>query len=232
MESDNRTSEASGSVSGAESETVTPPNGTESLLQAELQKAMLRPIGKHPAGHLCKWCDRIRKQLAQAAVKESQGKRVTRQQLKPSQRAFIKHYTNPNSPGFGKPKQAAILAGKPSELASGWAASTLQKDTVQTAMVAALERHGITDDLIAAKLLEGMNATIISRVKHEGSFTDERVDADFHARAKYVEMTGRMKGSFPRESEAPPGAMVIQVPTEAQEIAVGVRISTRKKSEE
>ena len=168
-------------------------------------------IGKHRPGCTCRFCEKIRTEIAGAAAKLAAGHKV-RRRLKPRQKLFISAITNPVGPAFQNASAAARLAGYQPDSAESIGAKLLRDERVQTAMIRACERAGITDDWIAQRLREGMGATIVSRVKHRGAFTDERVDPDYHARAKHTELVLRLKGSFPRETEFEGGAVVIRVP--------------------
>lgn len=53
---------------------------------------------------------------------------------------------------------------------------------------------GLTDVLLLIKLKEGLEATKVERVSHQGVFIDERVSIDFPTRAKYLELATKVSG--------------------------------------
>lgn len=72
----------------------------------------------------------------------------------------------------------------------------LQKPAVKSALeslLAAMEAKGITDELIAQKISEGLDARQTKFFAHEGVVMDERDTIDFAVRHKYVETVGKIK---------------------------------------
>ena len=55
---------------------------------------------------------------------------------------------------------------------------------------------GLTDDVLARKIREGLEADRATYASFRGKFLDERRDPDYSARAKYAEMLARLKGLF------------------------------------
>jgi len=93
--------------------------------------------------------------------------------------------------------QAARDVGVPENIAAQTAHRWMQKDVgVRNYMFAKMEAVGITDDFIALKMKEGMDA-LTKPVKEGG----ERYE-DYFVRKQYVDMYIRMKGLYaPEKSE-------------------------------
>ncbi len=56
--------------------------------------------------------------------------------------------------------------------------------------------HGLTDEVLAKKLQEGLEADRLYLASWKGKFMDERKAPDVPTRLKAVELIGRMKGLF------------------------------------
>ena len=66
----------------------------------------------------------------------------------------------------------------------------------ELSMPETLKVQGVTDELLAETVLNGLKAKKKLFASYEGVFTDEREVDDHSARAKFVELAGRMKGAF------------------------------------
>ena len=73
---------------------------------------------------------------------------------------------------------------------------------------------GVTDDLIANKTFEGLNATRTMLASFQGKFLDSKEIDDFPTRSKYLELAARMKGHLIDKKEitgSGGGDIVLQV---------------------
>jgi len=59
-----------------------------------------------------------------------------------------------------------------------------------------LDELGLTDQLLAKKLEEGLSATDVRIASEHGIITDERFYADHATRSRFLEMAHKLKGSF------------------------------------
>jgi hypothetical protein len=59
-----------------------------------------------------------------------------------------------------------------------------------------LEIKGLSDNLLAEKLKEGLNSTRFNFATFRGKITDTLETPDFSARAKFAELLGKAKGRF------------------------------------
>lgn len=59
-----------------------------------------------------------------------------------------------------------------------------------------LEMNGLTDEYMTQKALEGLNSKKVVVATFQGRIGEEKAYADHPTRAKYLELLGRMKGSF------------------------------------
>ena len=59
-----------------------------------------------------------------------------------------------------------------------------------------LEMKGLSDDLLAEKIREGLNSYRVGFATLKGKITDTLQSPDFSARAKFVELLGKAKGRF------------------------------------
>lgn len=103
--------------------------------------------------------------------------------------------------------QAAILAGYSEKTAAASATETLGKPNVREALQRALEKVGVSDELLAMKTREGLDAT-------RGMVTKDGVEKveDFHARHRYLETALKLKGAL--DSERDTVAVQVNVDTD------------------
>jgi hypothetical protein len=153
----------------------------------------------------CKTCLRIREMHTLGEAKSPDKRRLGPIQVK--KKAFVKAITDPLSETFGNQGKSAQAAG--------YAASSgnaLMKDPqVQNMMRAALGRNGIDDDYLALGLKEGLRADEVKLATFEGKFTDERRVPDFRARARFHEITHRLRGDLQDEA-AVASLIILHVP--------------------
>ena len=151
----------------------------------------------------CKTCLRIREMHSRGQSKPAHKRRLGPGQVK--KKAFVKAYTDPLSPTFGNQGKSAQSAGY-----SASTGSALLKDPqVQSIMRTALERHGSDDDYLALGLKEGLRAEEVKLATFEGKFTDQRRVPDFYARARFQDMTHRLRGDYPQDEPPQQSLLVI-----------------------
>jgi len=175
-----------------------------------------RPIGarNHKPKCACGLCLRIRTQTATAAQQEIAGRKV-RRRVTPRNRRFVQEFSEPQSPGHRCAAKAAQLAGYSSDSAGDIGAQLLCSEQVQVLIGAALEKQGITSELIFAGLKDGLPAEEVKLTTRDGKFSDERRIPDWHARAKFQEMTHRLRGDWPKEQQVQQAALIIKLPSDA-----------------
>lgn len=154
----------------------------------------------------CKTCLRIRHMHDLGQAKESHKRRLGPRQVR--RRAFVKAYTDPLSETFGHQGKSAEFAGYTPSRGNG----LLKESQVQNMVRAALERHGIDDNYLAVGLKEGLRAEETKLATFEGKFTDERRVPDFRARARFQELTHRLRGDMPREDVQNNSVILLQIP--------------------
>ncbi len=193
----------------------------------ESQKPKVVGARRHRPECLCKFCLKIRENIAKAQTNPQ--KSVKPSQVK--QEAFIKAYTDVSNPEtLGNPKGAAVAAGYKESAASRVAQNLLNSDKVQNAVVACLERAGVDGDLIAGKVREGLDATVVWRASHKGELGAERTDPDFHVRQKYLDMALRVRGDYPKDEPVQQAALILKIgsgPVSPEEWEV---IATRERA--
>ena len=67
---------------------------------------------------------------------------------------------------------------------------------INLSMEETLTLCGLTDEVVAAKLQEGLEADRLYLASFKGKFLDERKTPDVPTRLKAIELIGRMKGHF------------------------------------
>ena len=110
-------------------------------------------------------------------------------------------------------KEAGIIGGFSPRTAETQASATLSNPKVQDALLAALEKRGLTDEYAAdhhRQLIEGtkvISAVIIAPgsqtdLADAGSMTKDFVEVpDFQAKAKGLEMLYKLRGKFTEKHE-------------------------------
>jgi len=69
-------------------------------------------------------------------------------------------------------------------------------ESLQLSMPELLNVEGLTDKVMAEKLIEGLNADRVQLASFEGKFRDQKTFKDIPTRMKALELMGRMKGVF------------------------------------
>jgi phage terminase small subunit len=67
---------------------------------------------------------------------------------------------------------------------------------INLSMDEVLDLAGVTDEVVARKLMEGLEADRLYLASYEGKFLDERKAPDVSTRLKAVELIGRIRGHF------------------------------------
>ena len=136
---------------------------------------------------------------------------TTKEPKKPKtkkQKDFFKFLAEGHSP-----RQAAIKAGYAESSAGHMAEETTKnhKDYWDSK----LEQAGVTDEVLATKLQEGLDASKVvgylnNKVKGTEKVSDEFVEvADYHVRHKYLDTAFKLKGSYPAEKREHSGSIGI-----------------------
>ncbi len=141
------------------------------------------------------------------------------------QRKFVKGYSDPNSSTFQNATQSAVQAGYSPDSAASIGSQLLKNGQIQRSVTAALERKGIGDDFLADGLIDGMRAEETRYFSDKGIVTDERQVKDYHARAKFQDMTHRLRGDFPKDEPVQLASLILKIgdgplpPAEWEELA-------------
>ena len=122
--------------------------------------------------------------------------------LKPRQRAFLQHYLNPQSPGYGNATKSAELtgyAGEPGSVQLSVAGHRVAKNPkVQKVMAVVFERAGCTLELDAKVIFEAMTATRTRYLKGENNtIIATPPEPDHPTRVHAVEVKHRLLRSQP-----------------------------------
>ncbi len=178
-----------------------------------------KPCGalRHKPECACRMCEAIRRNCAVAAqrIAENPKYKPRRKAVELRRRRFLQEFTDAKGPAYKNATRAALLAGVPTQSAATTGQQLLNEPQTQTRIIRALERQGITEDLLGQKLKEGLDAVEVQRATFEGEFTDERSSPDFYARHKYLETAHRLRGDFPREETTAQAALILKVPDRA-----------------
>jgi hypothetical protein len=67
---------------------------------------------------------------------------------------------------------------------------------INLSMDEVLDLAGVTDEVVARKLMEGLEADRLYLASYEGKFLEERKVPDVSTRLKAVELIGRIRGHF------------------------------------
>jgi hypothetical protein len=96
----------------------------------------------------------------------------------------------------GKSKKAAALAAGYSEAMASQAGARIERPN-QEYFERLMDRF-IPDELLATKVREGLESTVVKTATFEGEITDEREYADMPTRARYIELAAEFKGRVRR----------------------------------
>jgi hypothetical protein len=104
--------------------------------------------------------------------------------------------------------RAARLAGYTPATAQSRAYDVMRKPAVQSALRRAMEAVGISDELIATRLKEALNATKTVRVTHKGVVTRTFRDPDATERREAAKLVTQLRGDLAPER---PGDQTLQI---------------------
>jgi hypothetical protein len=169
----------------------------------------------HKVDCQCGLCARMRTQAVSAAEKEAAGRQV-RRRLTPRNKRFVQEFVSETSPGFRNATAAARLAGYSPDSADDIGAQLLRSEQVQALVGAAMERAGITSDVLFQGLKDGLQANEVKLTTSNGRFSDERSIPDHHARFKYQELAHRLRGDTQKEPVVQQAALIIKLPNETR----------------
>lgn len=117
-------------------------------------------------------------------------KRSAWDRLTLKQKRFVKAYFETE----GNAAEAARRAGYSPERARVEGSEQVSSGNIQAVFSACLDKAGLTDDFIAARLREGAEAKEIKFFAHEGVVTDERETTDYPTRHTYLATALKAKG--------------------------------------
>jgi len=178
-------------------------------LEGPTSGATTVPVQVGARGHrpdcVCKMCANIRKAVLNRKPRaEGSGHRI-RKRLK--KRAFVGAFATPGSPTFANASASAKALGYPAHIGQ----RMLRERDVRSLIVQVQEQVGITDQYLAKRLKEGLEARETKVVTHEGQVTDKVDLPDFHAREKYLQMAHKLRGDFPRDDMGPQAALILRI---------------------
>jgi hypothetical protein len=126
------------------------------------------------------------------------------------QAKLVKALTDPNSPTFGNQTQSALAAG----YSKGYHASVaVSRPGTREAVLAAMERAGITEDLIAQSMKQGIEAKSVTRIKNRVTGEVETFeDPDHTAIPKYLDMALNVRDNYPKKDAVDPSTLILRIP--------------------
>jgi hypothetical protein len=107
-------------------------------------------------------------------------------------------------------KQAALDAGYTQGMAHNVLRKIENKPRVKALIETALKEAGLDEKAIAAKMVEGMNATLVKTASENGVISDERTYPDYNARHKFLETVLGFKGVLEDRQPDAVGEIVIR----------------------
>jgi hypothetical protein len=134
--------------------------------------------------------------------------RLTSEQL-----VFVKAYTDPAASTYMKANESYRLAypniqGNP----PGIKETARKSPNLSRAIEFALEKAGVTDDLLATKLREGLDAMKTELVTFQGAVTDQVDMIAWDSRHRYLDTALKVKGHFPKEDVNVQTALILKIP--------------------
>ncbi len=119
---------------------------------------------------------------------------------------ILKEYAKTNS------MTAAIKKVRPEIKCPGGAAHNfLKRPAVQSALLQAQKRAGISESYLTRKLKEGLDAKETKFFAHEGVVQDSRDIIDFNTRHKYLETAHKLRGDMQDGINKDSGAVIINI---------------------
>jgi len=98
-------------------------------------------------------------------------------------------------------KDIAISTGLSPKTAGVQATAILARPEVQATFVRCMERAGLSDDFLAAKIRELVCAKKTEYAQKDGMFTDERVVPALETQRKTLELATKLKGHLKDQSQ-------------------------------
>jgi phage terminase small subunit len=127
-------------------------------------------------------------------------KKVSREKLNKRERLFLKYLADPNCKSQ---QEAAIRAGYSKRSAHSIATEILRKPAIQETYCAILEKAGLSDEYIAGKHKEIVDATKPVSLMHADDPTRQTtIDIPDHmSRAKGIDMYYKVRGKYVEKKE-------------------------------
>lgn len=100
------------------------------------------------------------------------------------------------------PRQAALDAGYSPSVAQTASKTINKTPAVRALFILALEKAGITDEMLAQRLHDGLNATETKLAQKDGVFQDSRELIAFPERRATVELVARLRGLMVEKTES------------------------------
>ena len=171
----------------------------------QIEKSKVTGARRHRPECMCRFCIKLRAQAQRAAKKPPE---LPRQRYWTGKKErFVREFSDPQSPGFNNASQASILAG----YSRSHGDALLAQPQVKNGVIAAMERLGIDDKFLAEGLKEGLRAEDTRFFSDKGIVTDERRTPDHHARAKFQDMTYRLRGDYPKDEVVQQAALILKI---------------------
>ncbi len=138
--------------------------------------------------------------MSKANEKKPDARKISRK-LKPRQRKFIAHYTDPTKETFGNGTRSAIAAGYSEKSAAEIASENLTKPKIQCeierVIESALDEAGATRKKVAEVLHNGLEAKTTRVFCQDGKLIYSEPLEDHPTQVRAAEVVGRMRGDFP-----------------------------------
>jgi hypothetical protein len=127
--------------------------------------------------------------------------------LRPIDKKFIKEYTRNGGVGTHAVKKIAPDVKAPGAMAH----NIMKRPAVQSALIAAQQAAGISENFLTKKLKEGLDAKETKFFAHEGVVQDQRDVIDFNTRHRYLETAHKLRGDLAEKAGADSGAIIINI---------------------
>ena len=158
------------------------PAGPEPEVPANTEPEEVKPKRKY-------------RKIPKVLIDENTGIPVT---LNPSQRTLLKYL----------PKQGIRNAAMTAKMSNGLAQTTLKLPAVQQYMRKTLWQAGVTDELIAERIREGLDATMTKEfLTKDGDIIEGQERIDHEQRGRYIDRAMRLQG-IDKQITIDPGAPV------------------------
>ncbi len=139
--------------------------------------------------------------MSKGNEKKPDGRRISKK-LKPRQRKFIAHYTDPtNKKTFGNGTRSAIAAGYTDKAPAEAAHQLLKNTQVEREIDRALDEVGATRKKVAQVLHNGLEAKTTRVFSQDGKVIYSDPLEDHPTQVRAAEVVGKMRGDFPTNRE-------------------------------